>query len=245
MSRPSLSVIITALNEAGRLPLTLIDVDKHLSEADHPYEIVVVDRGSADATVDISRRLAQLIKNLKIVESKGIGGAEAVKIGMDSGRGEIRVLTDAANSIPVYQFEKALPFLNEGYDMVIGSRKIAGSKPIAAVPLGGRLSEGLQNLFLRCLFLNKIKDPRSGFAVFRGKAAEEIFPRLKMKDEGVLIEALMVSRRLNRKIKEMPVDWLFDGRSVISWPRYFKMILEIFKAFWDIKVGNYNLNDIS
>ncbi|MEK7566115.1 MAG: glycosyltransferase, partial [Patescibacteria group bacterium] len=62
--KPYLSVIIPAYNEAKRLPLTLIDVNKHLSKADFSaiggsasggdYEIIVVDNNSKDATREVA-----------------------------------------------------------------------------------------------------------------------------------------------------------------------------------------------
>jgi len=65
MEKPYLSVIIPAYNEAKRLPLTLIDIDKHLKNSDFSYEIIVVNDGSKDATLEIAQRFSHLIKNLK------------------------------------------------------------------------------------------------------------------------------------------------------------------------------------
>ena len=52
------------------MPLTLIDVDKHLSRADFSYEIIVVNDGSKDATPEIVKRFSHLIKNLRLIDNK-------------------------------------------------------------------------------------------------------------------------------------------------------------------------------
>ena len=63
-----LSIIIPAYNEAKRLPLTLIDIDKHMQKVDYSYEIIVINDGSKDATGEIAERFSHLIKNLKIIK---------------------------------------------------------------------------------------------------------------------------------------------------------------------------------
>ena len=70
MPKPFLSVIIPAYNEASRLPLTLIDIDKHLDEQEYSYEIVVVNDGSTDHTAEIVRRFMPLINNLKLIDNE-------------------------------------------------------------------------------------------------------------------------------------------------------------------------------
>ena len=51
---PFLSVIVPAYNEAKRIPLTLIDMDKRLSGANFTYEILVVNDGSTDNTSEVA-----------------------------------------------------------------------------------------------------------------------------------------------------------------------------------------------
>jgi len=51
--KPYLSVIIPAYNEEKRLPATLLDVDKYLSEKKFKSEIIVINDGSTDKTADI------------------------------------------------------------------------------------------------------------------------------------------------------------------------------------------------
>jgi len=61
-----LSVIIPAYNEEKRLPKTLEDIDKYLSKKNYDYEILVVNDGSKDKTVEVAQSLTSKIKNLKV-----------------------------------------------------------------------------------------------------------------------------------------------------------------------------------
>ncbi len=70
MARPYLSVIIPAYNEAKRLPLTLIDIDKHLENQEYSYEILVINDGSTDETAEIVTRFSPLVENLKLINNK-------------------------------------------------------------------------------------------------------------------------------------------------------------------------------
>jgi hypothetical protein len=63
---PLLSVIMSAYNDSRLLPLTPVDVDWHLREADLPCEIVVLSGGSTNATVHIADRFSDSIQNLAI-----------------------------------------------------------------------------------------------------------------------------------------------------------------------------------
>ncbi|MCX6703060.1 MAG: glycosyltransferase [Candidatus Wolfebacteria bacterium] len=97
--KPYLSVIIPAYNEAKRLPLTLIDIDKHLSKADFSYEIIVVNDGSKDGTAEIVNRFSHLVKNLSLIDNKiNHGKGWVVKQGMLESKGNIRLFMDSDNA---------------------------------------------------------------------------------------------------------------------------------------------------
>ncbi|MDP2695909.1 MAG: glycosyltransferase family 2 protein [bacterium] len=122
MAKPFLSVIIPVHNGSENLPLTLIDVDKHLAQEEYSYEILVVDDGSNDNTVDVVRKLSGLIKNLKLVDNpveEGFGAA--IRLGMMTAKGNWRVFMDIDNVTPITEFNKMMPHFREGFDVFVGS----------------------------------------------------------------------------------------------------------------------------
>lgn len=240
--KPYLSVIIPAYNEAKRLPLTLIDIDRHLSRLDYPYEIVVVDDGSKDATEEVVRRFSHLIKNLRLINNKeNHGKGWVVRQGMLQAKGEIRLFTDADNSTSVDQFSKMIPYLKEGYDIIIGSRDIKGAKLVPPQPWHKRLAGDIGNLIIQILLLPGMWDTQCGFKAFSEKAALKIFPLMKISRWAFDVEALVLAKKLGYRIKEIPVVWVNDPFSRVKLSSYFQVLLEVFKIKWWTITNKYRL----
>lgn len=233
MAKPYLSVIIPAYNEAKRLPLTLIDVDRHLSEQEYSYEILVVDDGSTDATAEITERFKPLIENLKLVNLKeNRGKGAAVREGMMAAKGNWRVFMDADNSTTVVEFNKMIPYLDEGYEVVIGSRSVKGSKLNPPQNVLKQLAGKLGNLFIQILLLRGIWDSQCGFKCFSEEAARRIFSSTKLDRWGFDVEVLALARALGYQIKEMPIHWINDNHSHVRWFSYFQVLWETIKVRW-------------
>ena len=129
MTKPYLSIIIPAYNEAERLPKTLIDIDKRLERAPYSYEILVVNDGSKDNTAEVTRNMAKMIRNLKLVDIEDQGGkGGTVRHGMRLAAGQIRLFTDADNATSIDQFDQMMPLFREGCGVVIASRVMKGAK---------------------------------------------------------------------------------------------------------------------
>src|SRR3989344_4479128 len=123
-----LSIIIPAYNEEKRIEKTLLSVDEYLSRQSYDYEIIVVSDGSKDNTTEIVANRKSQIANLKLIDSKeNHGKGWAVRQGMLEAQGDYRLFMDADNSTTVDQVSGFLTYLAEGYDIVIGSRRIKGA----------------------------------------------------------------------------------------------------------------------
>lgn len=230
MAKPYLSVIIPAYNEAERLPLTLVDIDRYLSRVSYSSEILVVNDGSTDGTATVVRKMSETIKNLKLIDNeKNQGKGAVVRQGMLLAQGEIRLFLDADNSTSVDQFEKMIPYFNEGVEVVIGSRALKESKLNPPQPLWRRILGKIGNLIIQLLLLPGIKDTQCGFKAFREEAAEKIFSKSKIAGFGFDIEALALAKKFGFKIKEVPVVWVNDTRSKVKGSTYLKVLLETIK----------------
>ncbi|KKU15440.1 hypothetical protein A3A20_02005 [Candidatus Wolfebacteria bacterium RIFCSPLOWO2_01_FULL_45_19] len=241
MNKPFLSVIVPAYNEASRLPLTLIDIDRHLSRGAYSYEIIVVNDGSNDYTADIVKRFMPLIKNLRLIDNQiNRGKGAAVKQGMLEARGNIRLFTDADNSTSVDQFDKMLPHFKEGYDIVIGSRSVRGAILDPPQSIYRRILEKKVNLSIQLLLLREIKDPRCGFKAFSEEATNVIFSRARLERWGFDMEALTLAKSLGFKIKEVPVRWVNDPFSHVHIADFLQILWETVKIRWWISRRKYN-----
>ncbi len=227
--KPYLSVIIPAYNESRRLPLTLIDVDKHLQNVPFNYEIIVVDNNSKDATKEIALRFSSIIKNLKVFECKTQGKGAAVKTGMEQAKGQIRLFLDADNSVSIDHFFKMKHFFDEGYDVVIASRNIQGSKTDPPQPWYRIFLGILGNAFIRIILLRGIKDTQCGFKIFSEKAASKIFLLTDISGWGFDIEVLSLAKDMGFKIKEAPVLWINSSGSKLGPGAYFQALFDAIK----------------
>ena len=244
MSKPFLSVIIPAYNEAKRLPLTLVDIDKHLSRAEYSYEIIVVNDGSKDATAEIVRRFEPIVKNLRLIDHpENCGKGRVVRDGMLAAKGNWRIFTDADNSTSIDQFERMMPCFKEGYDVVIGSRTAKGAELVPPEPLYKQILGKAGNLFIQIVAVWGIGDTQCGFKCFSETAAEKIFSIARSDRWAFDVEALALARKFGFRIKEIPVRWVNDTRSHLKLLAYLTTLFEVAKIRWWLSSGVYDKKD--
>src|SRR3989338_10362489 len=242
MAKPFLSVIIPAYNEAKRLPLTLIDIDKHLQEQEYSYEILVVNDGSTDATAEIVRRFSALMDNLKVVDNpENHGKGWVVRQGMLAAKGTWRLFMDADNSTSIVEFNKMIPYFKEGYEVVIGSRDVKGARMLPPQIFYKRWLGDIGNLIIQALLVPGIWDTQCGFKCFSDEAAEKIFRKTKIDRWGFDAEALALAKASGYVIKEMPIFWVNDIRTHVSFLTYLQVLWETAKIRWWLWRGAYGL----
>jgi len=240
-----LSVIIPAYNEAERIGGTLEKISRYLKKQPYPYEIIVVNDASKDATAEKVEKLKKEIFYLSLLNIKdNRGKGYAVREGMLAARGRIRLFTDADNSTDISHFELMRPFFDKGYEMVICSRDkkdAAGARQSVPQSRFKRLLGNLGNLFIQLVAVRGIWDTQCGFKAFRDFAAKEIFSRARINRWGFDIETLALARALKYKIGIVPADWKNDPSSRVKMSAYFQVLWETVKIKLDLTLGKYNL----
>ena len=126
---PHLSVVIPAFNEEARIGPTLDALVGYLDTQTYSREVVVVDDGSTDDTVGVvERRAARPETPVRVESIPHAGKGWAVRHGMLSSGGRYRFMCDADLAMPVRHLSDFLGRMDEGYDIVIGSRQIEGAR---------------------------------------------------------------------------------------------------------------------
>lgn len=241
LEKPYLSVVIPAYNEGKTLANTLIDIDRHLSISDFSSEIIVVDNNSTDSTREIAERMSSLIKNLKVIECRIRGKAAAVKTGMLSAKGKIRIFMDADNSTSIDQFFKMISYFSEGYQVVIGSRDVEGAKLVPPQPWYRRIAGNIGNIVIQILLLPGIWDTQCGFKAFTAEVVERVFPLMKIRHWGFDAEVLSLAKKMGYKIKEVPVVWVNKSFSRVKATTYLEVLWEVVKIRWWLWTGKYKI----
>lgn len=237
-----LSVVIPAYNEEKRIASTLKSIDEYLRRQNYDYEILVVSDGSKDGTVSLVKNLESEIKGLRLIDNKeNHGKGYVVRHGLLEAKGDLRLFTDADNSTSIDHLDKFIPYINEGYSVVIGSIGISGHKvAFGSEPIWRRILGKLGNLFIQVMAVPGIHDTQRGFKLFTAEAVNKIFPKLTITRWGFDIEVLALARKFGYKIKEVPVDWKNDPNSKVGLKAYLQVLLETVKIRWNLMTGKYN-----
>ena len=241
MSHPLLSIIIPAHNEENRLPRSLEQVFAFLADQSYQAEVLVIENGSQDRTLEIAQGFTSRFKTLRVIHEAGRGKGLAVRRGMLEAQGEYRFMCDADLSMPIEEVNKFLPPKLSGFDIAIGSREVAGAvrynEPFYR-HFGGRFI----NYLIRVLILPQLQDTQCGFKCFRAEVAEDLFGRQLLNGWSFDVEVLYLAERAGYKIAEIPVNWYYRTESKVSaLPDAMRMISDIFQMRTNMRRGLYNL----
>ena len=191
-SRPTVSAVIPALNEAKNIEWVLERVPEGVDE------VLVVDGRSTDGTIDVALRARP---DARIVSELAPGKGAALRAGFAEARGDYVVMLDADGSMEPGEITRHVAMLDEGFDLVKGSRFIdgGGTTDISRLRAFGNFwLLGLANYFLGCRF----SELCYGFMAFR----RDVLPRLQLSADGFEIETQIVAHAVlaGLRIAEVP-----------------------------------------
>ena len=173
-----LSVVIPARDEEGCIASTLEHLHLELQMNSVPHEIIVVDDGSTDKTIQILKDECQKISELKIVQNSGMHGfGRAIVHGLNNISGDAVVIMMADESDDPRDVVRYWKKLNEGYDCVFGSR-FANGGGVIDYPKLKLLLNRLANLFIKFLFRHGLNDTTNAFKAYRNTVIDGIRPIL-------------------------------------------------------------------
>jgi glycosyltransferase involved in cell wall biosynthesis len=203
-----MSVVIPAYNEERRIGPTLEAIRDYAVRAGQAWEVVIVDDGSTDETeARIVRHRWEPLDVHLLRNERNRGKGFSVRRGMLAAEGEVLLACDADQSAGIEQVEKLLPWLDRGYDVVVGSRDLPRSVLDPPQPPWRRLPAVIFRGIRRRLMLPDLRDTQCGFKCFRRDAAREVF-RLQALDGWLFdCEVLGIADRLGWRVKEVGILW--------------------------------------
>lgn len=207
-SPPRIAVLIPALNEEAALPYVLADLPADIVE-----EVVVVDNGSSDRTADVARAAGATVLN---EPRRGYGWACLAGIEyLKSKTPDIVVFLDADHSDHPDELPALVrPIVQDGCDLVIGSRTKGEAAPGALLPQA-RFGNALATFLIRLLYGFKYSD----LGPFRAIRFPALLS-LGMTDRtyGWTVEMQIKAVRQKLRITEVPVRYRkrVGGESKVS-----------------------------
>lgn len=242
MSGPQVSIIIPAFNEEKRLGRTLEQVLSCVRQRGWDAEVLVVDDGSSDATVEVVQGWRLTHPELFLIENpSNCGKGFSVRNGLLQASGKIVMFTDADLSAPIEEAELLFSAIDNGADVAIGSRWLDQAKQTRHQPLYRRFFGRCYNWLTRTVMGLPYKDTQCGFKAFRREAAQSIFRLQTIERWGFDPEILFIAQKLGFHIVEVPVTWGHDERSRISYLRDgTQMLREMFEIRTNSLRGRYD-----
>lgn len=203
---PLLSIVIPAYNEAIRIVPTIGAMASYVCGLDIDWELIVADDGSKDDTVALCTGLD--LANLRVLIAERNGGkGSAVRRGVLAARGERILFADADNSTPIEELSNLMLRMDEGYDVVVGSRAASGAEEAHRSLIRRTMSNTLRAMIRPILGMN-IKDTQCGFKLFKREAAQRIFTAQTIMGFSFDLEILYLAHKYGYKVAEQPVSWI-------------------------------------
>jgi glycosyltransferase involved in cell wall biosynthesis len=234
-----LSVVLPAHNLAATIADNLRTVARTF-RGRVPFELIVVDDGSSDATRAEIEPLRDELPELRLVSlafNAGKGGA--LVQGFRASRGTHILFLDADLDLPPEQATTFFEVMREtAADIVIGSKRHPRSHVV--YPWHRRLASSVYYALVKLLFGMPLRDTQTGMKLFRRAALADIVPRLLVKQFAFDIELLAVAHHQGFRIAEAPVRLLFKGRYGCVRPTSVKQIvLDTLAVFYRLHVLRY------
>ena len=163
-------VTIPAYNEARTIGKVIADIRAALDATNHRYSVLVVDDGSSDSTAEKAREMGAVVvsnkRNLGLALTFRREMRECLQLGAD-----VIVHTDADGQYPARFVPVLLEKIEEGYDLVLGSRFRRSTQHM---PFVNRLGNIAFAKIISSLTKTRITDSTTGFRAFTREVAERI-----------------------------------------------------------------------
>ena len=226
-----LSIIVPCYNEGAKLQCNLPTIYNYFfnhTTKDITFEIIAINDGSTDDTADILlnqvKPSVDIYKNDKFIDFKVISYAEnqgkgyAVKQGILQSDGDYCLFMDTDLATDLSAIQDVITYANQGFDMIIGSRKLKESElPIKRTFIRELISKGCGKITNSIIPLPDISDTQCGFKAIEKNFAKNILAQKQTINRFAFdVEYLYIAKLYQKKIKEIPVIWTDDNDSRVS-----------------------------
>jgi glycosyltransferase involved in cell wall biosynthesis len=239
---PEISLVIPAYNEQELIASALDTLVKFLASRYPQFEILVVDDGSLDQTVQVAQQFRAKQPRVRVLDQpSNQGKGRAIQRGVRESRGKWILFMDADLPYELEAVDAILTALRNGSDLAIGSRHLEGSE-IRDVPPLRYLAGQVFSFLVGLLMFPGIHDTQCGLKGFRAEPAQQIFKRLTIPKFGFDVEVLYIARKLKYSILPVPVrmtGFRYDSRIRVLRDSG-RMFLDLFAIRWNDIRGKYD-----
>lgn len=209
-----LTVIIPCYNEEENLKRGVLkQVEEYFKSKSFSWEVLISDDGSLDSSKSLIKSEIKKLPGFELLENKHGGKPSALLNGIKKAKGDYILFTDMDQSTPIEELDKLMPFVDEDYAAIIGSRGLIRKN----FPLYRKLGALIFASIRRALILPEIVDTQCGFKLFKADVIREVFPELEFFKRNKVVtgwtvtsfdvELLHLVKKSGGRIKEVRVKW--------------------------------------
>ena len=214
LNSPLLSIIIPAFNEEYRIINSLEIIDKYMGTMLFNWEVLIINDGSTDNTKNIIEEWIMHKHQFKVQTIEHQGKGAAVRYGILNSNTKYQFMCDADLSMPIDKISKFLNKMEEGYQIVIGSRQKTGAKRFNESIMRHILGR-LFNFLIKLILVKNIEDTQCGFKCFNSNIAKDLFKLQQINGFAFDVEILFLAQKNNIDIFELPIEWRHNDKSKV------------------------------
>src|SRR5919108_317279 len=233
MSSPEISVVIPVYNEAQIVREAAEELARKLEALGWDFEIVLAENGSRDGTPDVLRQLAQRDGRVRWFHEEKPDYGRALKRGILESRGRV-VICDEIDLCDVAFYQRALPLIAEGADLVIGSKAMRGANDER--PWIRRVATRTITVLLRLTTGFRGTDTH-GLKAFVRERLEPVTRACVVDRDLFASEFVIRAQRAGRDVREIPIALREKRPPSIQLLRRVPRVLKgLFQLGWTIRV---------
>jgi glycosyltransferase involved in cell wall biosynthesis len=217
----TVTFLIPAYNEER----TIEEVLDRIEDLPLRTQIICIDDGSVDGTLEILKRRAEQASNMVVVSQRNRGKGAAIRRGIPFVTGDIVVIQDADMEYDPAEVPRLVEPIQRGVaDVVYGSR-LSGGQPQRAYMFWHLVGNKFLTLTTNILFNTTLSDMETGYKAFRA----EVLSSLDLHQNSFTIEPEITAKICKKKLRiyEMPISYYgrtYEEGKKITWRDGFKAL---------------------
>src|SRR3989344_4538602 len=227
----SLSIFFPFWNEGKNIEKVVEDALPVAERIANKWEMLIIDDGSSDNTLEKANSLAKKYPNLRVItHSPNRGYGAALKEGYENAKYDIVVFTDGDGQFNFSEVDKFIEKIDKS-DMVIGYRKKRRDNLIRHILMN------MLKIWDYVFFGFRFLDIDCGFKLFKKEALIEIMP---LRSEGAMITTEILAKAVRKKLKITQVEVshyprIYGNQSGANFAVIIRAVLESLILWWDIR----------
>lgn len=209
--RMKISIILPTYNERENLPIIVWLIFKHLEHCDIAFEIIIIEDGSPDGTLQVAQQIQTIYGRDKIIilnRGKKLGLGTAYKAGLELAAGDYIVLMDADLSHhPKFIPEFIKKVKDEKCDIVTGTR-YSGNGGVSGWDIKRKVVSCGANVLTQMALGPSVTDLTGSFRIYEKSVLRKLISMSKAKGYAFQMEIIVLAEQMDYKIGEVPISFV-------------------------------------